>query len=929
MSSGLCPAIAIEQNKSIGSSRSSVWTITEIDDYVRLLFAKLGDMYSYASGEKIEAQTIDTIMSTIKKDYVDEKVYLLQQVRDFDNKEYFDDFVKKNRSKVERGKWFTRYLLFSTGGSSEDVSDNHSFLDPTEFFYLETPTINVKYFPLSVYWIYDRVTIEDKRMARLKEDVIKILTEVPKFGIYVEGVKKKWLWSDAYITWFTDKNYDAAHDIQYPDFTPQHFSPNRQEWACDHCHGLGEVLQVDMQRVLDVNSAYLNAVLPWRDSKLWQAILKKLAHRHDIDVDMRWTDMPEWFQHIVINGDEELLRIPMGDGKYVSMYYKGIEDILRDQYHKWVLTVDFQAMLEMKQCPACMGARLKKESLHVMVSLPRKDARSYRKAVTKAVTTIDWAVLDVSDVMFSLQDRWLFNIHDIHQLSIHDLVWFFSTFKSTTTKAQVLVDRILNPLLDRLQTIDSLGLGYLNLHRGVKTLSGGEVQRLRLAKQLWNKLTGILYVLDEPTIGLDDAEIQRMILAIRQLQQMGNSIVVVEHHAAFIAACDWVIEVWPWAGDFGGRITFEGSIDNFLASTALTADYLTGRKTVDVDFEHNPQQTMVSIKKASKYNLQGIDVSIPLGGFTIITWSSGAGKTTLMYTTLYRFLHEREKFVQSYIRLELLKKGMSRQEIISAPVMKREEYQHFANVATQYFFKDLAVETILWYEHIDNIVYVDQSSIGKTPRSCPATFIGVFDDIRQLFAGVADAKYLWFNAGHFSFNSWQWACPECKWYGYKKIELQFLPDTYVPCDMCHGRRYKPEVLEIKRRDHTIGQVLDMYIKDALVFFEEMSHIHEQLTLLCEIGLGYLTMGQPAHTLSWWESQRLKLVKHLIKSFKWHTMYFLDEPTVGLHPVDIERLLKVLKRFLNNWDSVIMIEHDQDLLRFADKVIRLHDGKLVE
>lgn len=927
MSSGLCPAIAIEQNKSIGSSRSSVWTITEIDDYVRLFFSKLGDMYSYASGEKIEAQTVETIMSTIKKEYADEKVYLLQQIRDFDDKEYFDEFVKKNRSKVERGKWFTRYLILTREWSAnDDSSPQLSVLDPTEFFYLETPNIAQKYFPLSVYGIYDRVTIEDKRMARLKEDVIKILTEVPKFGIYVESGHKWASFRGKHVVWFTDKNYDATHDIEYPDFSSQHFSPNRQEWACDHCHGLWEVLQVDMQRVLDPNSVYLNAVLPWRDSRLWQAILKKLAHRHDIDVDMRRTDIPEWFQYIVINGDEELLRIPMGDGKYVSMYYKGIEDILRDQYSKWVLTVDFQAMLEMKQCPICAGARLKKESLHVMVALPLKDSKIYRSAIDNNVWTTDDLV--VSDVLRTLHVRWLFNIHDIHQLSIHDLVWFFSIFKASTTKAQVLVDRIVNPLLDRLQTIDWLGLGYLNLHRWVKTLSGGEVQRLRLAKQLGNKLTGILYVLDEPTIWLDNTEIQRMIVAIRQLQQMGNSIVVVEHHAAFISACDWVIEVWPWAWDFGGTITFEWPIDSFLTSSALTADYLTGRKTVDVEFDHKPQQNMISIKKASKYNLQWIDVSIPLGGFTIITGPSGAGKTTLMYTTLYRFMSEREKFVQSYIRLELLKKGMSWQDIISAPVMKREEYQHFANLAVQHFFRDLAVETILWYEHVDNIVYVDQSSIGKTPRSCPATFIGVFDDIRQLFAGVADAKYLWFNAGHFSFNSWQGACPECKWYGYKKIELQFLPDTYVPCDMCHGRRYKPEVLEIKRRDHTIGQVLDMYVKDALLFFEEMSHIHDQLALMCEIGLGYLTMGQPAHTLSWGESQRLKLVKHLIKSFKGHTMYFLDEPTVGLHPVDIERLLKVLKRFLNNGDSVIMIEHDQDLLRFADKVIRLDNGSLV-
>ena len=409
---------------------------------------------------------------------------------------------------------------------------------------------------------------------------------------------------------------------------------------------------------------------------------------------------------------------------------------------------------------------------------------------------------------------------------------------------------------------------------------------------------------------------------------MWNSIVVVEHHDEFIAASDWVIEVWPGAGDFGGEIVFNGPIEDFLNSDTLTAQYMNGQKKNEIIFEHEVQPRSVRIKKASKYNLKWVNVEIPLWGFTIITGGSGAGKTTLMYSTLYRFLHEKEKYIQSYVRLHLLKQWMSWQEIISAPIMKREEYQHLANLSRQAFYDELAVETILGYEDIKNIVYVDQSSIGKTPRSCPATFIGVFDDIRKLYAGVKDSKYLWFTTGHFSFNSSKGACPECKWYGYKKVELQFLPDTYIPCDLCKGNRYKPEILDIKWREKSISAVLDMYVKDALLFFEEMDHIHEQLVLMNEIGLGYLKMWQPAHTLSGGESQRLKLVKNLLKSFKWHTMYFLDEPTVGLHPDDIGRLLKVIKRFLDNGDSIVMIEHDQHLLKFADKVIVLQDGKIV-
>ena len=300
-----------------------------------------------------------------------------------------------------------------------------------------------------------------------------------------------------------------------------------------------------------------------------------------------------------------------------------------------------------------------------------------------------------------------------------------------------------------------------------------------------------------------------------------------------------------------------------------------------------------------------------------------------MYTILYRFLNERQKFVQSYIRLQLLKKGLSWEEILAAPVMRAEEYHHFENLALQEFYEDLGVDTIKGEEWIKNTIYVDQSSIGKTPRSCPATFVNVFDKIRLLYAGTSDAKYLGFNNSHFSFNSDKGACPACSGYGYKKIELQFLPDTYVPCDLCQGKRYKPEILAITWRGKTISQILDMYIEEALEFFSEIDHIKEELELMVEIGLGYLKMGQPAHTLSGGESQRLKLVKHLLKEYRGNTVYFLDEPTVGLHPADIEKLLKVLKRFLDKGDTILMIEHDEDILQFADHVIRLDNGKLIK
>lgn len=387
------------------------------------------------------------------------------------------------------------------------------------------------------------------------------------------------------------------------------------------------------------------------------------------------------------------------------------------------------------------------------------------------------------------------------------------------------------------------------LSRQIDTLSGGEIQRLRLAKQLGNKLTGIIYVLDEPTIGLDDHEIQKTIQSIRTLQEIGNTIVVVEHNESFIKASDWVVEIGPGAGDFGGHVVFNGPYEEFLKQKSLTAEYVTGKKTIQAQFDHQPTGDTLRIRKARKHNLKNIDVDIRLGSFSIITGPSGAGKTTLMFHTLFSFLNDRQKFVQSYIRLNMLKKGMSRTEIISAPIMKKEEYEHLENLAVQEFYQHIGVESIRGHESIKNTIYVDQTSIGKTPRSCPATFIGTFDNIRKIYAGVTEAKYIGFNAGHFSFNSSKGACPECEGYGYKKVELQFLPDTYVPCPLCQGKRYKPEILEIKRHGKTIGQVLDMYIQDAYEFFKEMDFIADELRLLCDIGLGYLRMGQPAQMLS--------------------------------------------------------------------------------
>lgn len=921
--SGLSPAIAIEQNKKWGNSRSSVGTLTEIDDYLRLLYAKLGDSYCYSCGKEIKPQTIESVMKEIETWYMSQKIYLLQESGHFDKKEDLMEFVRKNRNKVEKGKGFTRYLIVADTSKEEkkDKKKTKETLDPIEYFYLETPNIPAEYFPVNIYGIYDRVTVEENKLWRLKEDIIKILGEFKKFGIYITEKWSKKTKSKREIQRFTDKMYCPDCNITYPEFTPQHFSANRQEGACALCHGIGEILQVDFDKILDPMSPYMKGILPRRDSNLWQSLLLKLAQKYSIDPDKLWKDLPERFQHVVLFGDEELIRVNYG-GKYMSMYYKGIEEIIKDQYAKGLLTVDFQAMLDMRTCPECNGAKLKKESLNVFLTV-WKSLKSKVSKVEKNTDLTTWWLYG------PYKPSTKYNIADLQKMPLDDLIAFIDIYQIHTSKDSTLVHRIGNPLIDRAKTIQDLGLGYLSLNRWIDTLSGGEIQRLRLAKQLGNKLTWIIYVLDEPTIGLDQREIVRAITAIKKLREMGNTIVVVEHNEEFIKASDRIVEIGPGAGDFGGKVMFNGTYDDFLTSNTLTAQYILGKKKVTANFEHTPSNNSISIKKASKYNLKDIDVKIRLWTFTILTWPSGAGKTTLMYTTLFRFLNEKTKFIQSFIRLELLKKWWNRTDILAAPVMHKNDYEHYENLAIQEFYQDLGVETIIGHEEIKNTIYVDQTSIGKTPRSCPATFIGTFDHIRQLYAGTMESKYLWFNASYYSFNSAKWACPACDGYGYKKVELQFLPDTYIPCELCNGKRYKTEILAIKRRGKTISEVLDMYVKDALEFFSEIDHIREDLQLMVDIGLWYLRMGQPAHTLSGGESQRLKLVKHLLKSYKWHTMYFLDEPTVWLHADDIVKLMRVIKAFLDKGDTILMIEHDRNILKFADDIIRLDNGKVIK
>lgn len=918
-SSWLSPAIAIEQNKRLANSRSTVGTLTEIDDYLRLLMAKLGSVFCYKCGMPLRPKTTEEMMHDMLEKFADQKVYLLAELRSYQEWKDLQKWVRNNRKKVDQWEGTTRFLVAYWWHEEERKRQ-----ELVEYFYLEDPKIPEWLFPVKVYGVFDRITINESSVARLKDDVIKMLVRAEKFGVlpmmseWSEGSEGK---GDE-VQRYTDKFYCPKDNISVPEFTPQHFSPNRQEWACTTCHGLWEELAVDFAKVIDPFSPYLQAVLPWRDSSYGQAILSKLAQKYDIDARIQWNELPWWFLEVVLNGDEELLKVSTWWGKFFSLYYKGIQDVLTSQYQKGVLTVDFQAMFDLQPCSSCHWSKLKPEATSVY--LITWDSQYAKKSTWSQEHSGNRVTLRYAQEIEKKR-----TIHDLQTLPLSELVVILEDFKMHASWSQLLISRISKPLIERVRTITDLWLWFLQTIRKVESLSWGEIQRLRLAKQLGNKLTGIIYVLDEPTIWLDIAEIEKVIVAVRQLQKMWNTIVVVEHNEDFIKASDWIAEIGPWAWDFWWEVLYNWPFSSFLDQKTLTAEYVSGRKKVKASFTHKPMKEAIEIIGASQNNLQAISVKIQLWSFTIITWWSGAGKTTLMYHTLFKFLSEKQQFVQSFVRLHLLKKWLSWQDIIKNPVLQRTEYEQLEKQAVEAFYEHLKVQKITWTEHIENVQYVDQSSIWKTPRSCPATFIGVFDDLRKLYAGVTEAKMLWFTAWHFSFNSGKWACPECNGYWTKLIELQFLPDTYIDCELCRGKRYKPEILDIKRHGKSISELLNMYVMDALDFFHDIWFIREKLQLMVDIGLWYLRMGQPAHTLSWGESQRLKLVKHLLKQYKWHTVYFLDEPTVWLHPNDIERLLNVLKKFLDNWDTVLMIEHEKNLLQFADKVIRLEEGKVVK
>ncbi len=591
-SSGLSPAIAIEQNKRMANSRSTVGTLTEIDDYLRLLMAKLGSVFCYKCGMPLRPKTTEEMMNDMLAKFMNKKVYLLAELKSYTDGKDLQKRVRNNRKKVDQWEWTTRFLV-AYGWHEEERTRQ----ELVEYFYLEEPKIPEWLFPVKVYGVFDRITINESSVARLKDDVIKMLVRAEKFGVLQMMSDEKDdessvdIWplettthevAKDEIQRYTDKFYCPKDNISVPEFTPQHFSPNRQEWACTSCHGLGEELAVDFNKVIDPFSPYLQAVLPWRDSSYGQAILSKLAQKYDIDSRVLWNELPWWFLEVVMNGDDELLKVSTWWGKFFSLYYKGIQDVLTSQYQKGILTVDFQAMFDLQPCSSCNGSKLKPEATSVyLITWNKEDNEQLKKWTDAQERSGNRVKLRYAQ---DIKKKW--TIHDLQTLPLSELIVILEDFKAHAVWSELLISRISKPLIERVRTITDLWLWFLQTIRKVESLSWGEIQRLRLAKQLWNKLTGIIYVLDEPTIWLDIAEIEKVILAVRQLQKMGNTIVVVEHNEDFIKASDWIAEIGPGAWDFGGEVLYNWPFETFLTQDTMTAHYISGRQKVKASFDH-------------------------------------------------------------------------------------------------------------------------------------------------------------------------------------------------------------------------------------------------------------------------------------------------------------------------------------------------------
>ncbi|MCM1150538.1 MAG: excinuclease ABC subunit UvrA [Alistipes sp.] len=822
---GLSPVVAIEQKTTNKNPRSTVGTVTEINDFLRLLYARASRAYSPVTGEEMVHYSDERIVELILEGFAGRKIALLAPVvkgRKGHYRELFETLAKKG------------YIYARIDGEIREIS----------------PGMRLDRYKIhTIDLVVDRLTVGEEARERIMTSLKEAMRQGKgTMALYDYGTDEQRFYSRHLMC--------PSTGIAFEDPAPHTFSFNSPKGACPHCNGLGEEAVFDLAKIIPDKGLSLRegAVEPLGKyhNNLLFATLEMLGRRYDFTLDDPVGSFSDAALHALLYGDSEPLTVdlsvfssPSGGRQFLSWegvaeYIGRTEDDESARGRKWR-----EQFLVYRPCSACGGSRLKPEALQFRI-----DGRS---------------------------------IADVSALSIEEFAdWIAHVEEHMTDKERRIAQEIIKEIRERLHFLIEVGLGYLSLSRSSRSLSGGESQRIRLATQIGSKLVNVLYILDEPSIGLHQRDNQRLIRSLEELRDAGNSVLVVEHDEEMMRAADFIVDVGPKAGRRGGRIVAAGTFDDIVRADSITADYLTGRRRIEVpaSLRKGSGQRIV-IRGARGNNLKNIDVEFPLGTFICVTGVSGSGKSTLVNETL-------------------------------RPILARELYRSLD--------RPLDYDSVEGIEHIDKLVVVDQSPIGRTPRSNPATYSNVFADIRKLFELTPDAQIRGFKAGRFSFNVKGGRCEECRGAGVQTIEMNFLPDVYVTCKACGGHRYNRETLEVKYKGKSIDDVLNMTVNMAVEFFENIPAIYQKLKAIQDVGLGYLTLGQPCTTLSGGESQRIKLAAELSKRDTGRTLYILDEPTTGLHFEDIRLLLEVLNKLVDRGNTVLVIEHNLDVVKVADHLI---------
>ena len=822
---GLSPVISIEQKTTNKNPRSTVGTTTEIYDYLRLLFARAGIAYSYLSGEKMVKYTEEKILDLIYQEYQGKRIYLLAPLvrsRKGHYKELFEQVRKKG------------YLYVRVDGEVREIMHGMK-VD--------------RYKNHDIEVVIDKMVIApDKDDKRLKQSVANAMQQGDGLIMILDASTNE-------IRHYSKRLMCPVTGIAYKEPAPHNFSFNSPQGACHRCKGLGYVNLIDVDKVIPDRSLSIHegGIAPLGKYKnvmiFWQ--LEALLEKYDMTLKTPLKEFPEEAIQDVLHGSDERIKIKSSLIHTTSDYFTTYEGIVK--YIQMMQDKDSSATAQKwadqfaktDVCPDCKGARLNREALH-----------------------------------YRIHDK---NIYELASMDINELYdWLENVEPHLDSKQQKIAAEILKELKSRLRFLLDVGLDYLSLNRTSVSLSGGESQRIRLATQIGSQLVNVLYILDEPSIGLHQRDNLRLINSLKKLRDTGNSVIVVEHDKDMMLASDYIIDMGPKAGRMGGEVVFEGTPQEMLQKETLTSQYLTGKMKIEIPSERRKGNgKSLWIKGARGNNLKNVDVEFPLGKLICVTGVSGSGKSTLINDTLQ-------------------------------PILSQHFYRSLQD--------PLAYDSIEGLEYIDKVVNVDQSPLGRTPRSNPATYTGVFSDIRNLFVNLPEAKIRGYKPGRFSFNVAGGRCETCGGNGYKTIEMNFLPDVFVPCETCHGKRYNRETLEVRFKGKSIADVLDMTINRAVEFFENVPNILNKIKVLQDVGLGYIKLGQPSTTLSGGESQRVKLATELSKRDTGKTIYILDEPTTGLHFEDIRVLMNVLNRLVDKGNTVIVIEHNLDVIKLADHII---------